>query len=549
MNCKSAKAIAGLIVGTLAMVGVLLIVTGAWAAPDQSRVSAPLAPADIVSGTLSYQGRLLSGDSPVNGTRVMTFSVYAQSSGGVAVWSQMIDVVVNKGLFSVYLQVDPVLFNGQALWLGVTVAGESEMTPRQPLLPAPYALSLRPGAVVSASSISPVLSVINQGNGTALWSSNNTTYAALTGENQGNGPGVMGDSDTGTGVAGNSVNGYGVYGQSLTGAGGYFTSTNGAGVWANSLKGHALVTNRPSLIAGPNSKQVALLRWYPAIATTTTFSVGTHPAGVAFDGANIWVANFASDNVSVLRANDGSHVMTPTVGSTPFGLAYDGANMWVTNLGDGALSVLRASDGNRVMTPTVGNYPAGVAFDGINMWVGNSGDNSVSVLRASDGAHVITAAVGSYPKSIAFDGTNMWVVNSNSHNVSVLHLDPGPHMTYVMTPTVGGTPWGIAFDGANMWVANTVSSTVSVLRASDGATLATIPVGNMPSDIAFDGANMWVTNVTGNTVTIIRAADFAVVGVVPVGNYPNGIAFDGANMWVTNQSPEYRIYLPVVMRS
>jgi YVTN family beta-propeller protein len=534
MNSKGVKAVVWASVGVLALIGLMLVVAGAWAGPDRVNPVAPLAPAGVVSNTISYQGRLLSGDSPVNGTRVMTFSVYAQSSGGVAVWSQTIEVVVNKGLFTVYLQVDPVLFNGQALWLGVTVAGESEMTPRQQLLPAPYALSLRPGATVSGTLSSPVLSVINRGNGTALWSSNNTTYAALTGENQGNGPGVLGDSPNGTGVAGNSVNGMGVYGKSLTGMGGFFTSTNGAGVWANSLNGHAIKTTRPSLIAGPNPKQVALLRWYPAIATTVSFTVGAFPAGVAFDGANIWVTNDNDGTASVLRANDGYKVMTPTVGGNPSGLAYDGANMWVVNSNDGTVSVLRASDGHHVMTPTVGNVAWSIAFDGINMWVANYGGASVNVLRASDGAHVITPTVGFGSFGIAFDGTNMWIANRASNNVSVLRLDPGPYITYVMTPTVEGGPNGVTFDGANVWVTNYYSDTVSVLRTSDGATLATIPVGHMPFGIAFDGANMWVTNENDNTVTIIRAADYAVVGVVPVGTSPLGIAFDGANMWVAN---------------
>src|SRR6202521_6465800 len=40
-----------------------------------------------------------------------------------------------------------------------------------------------------------------------------------------------------------------------------------------------------------NPLKVALLKWYRA-NTTTGFSVGSQPYGVAFDGANIWTANF-----------------------------------------------------------------------------------------------------------------------------------------------------------------------------------------------------------------------------------------------------------------
>ncbi|MFL7790922.1 MAG: tail fiber domain-containing protein, partial [Anaerolineae bacterium] len=50
-------------------------------------------------------------------------------------------VPVENGLFTVFLEIPPALFDGQALWLGVQVEGDTqEMTPRQQLLPAPYAL-------------------------------------------------------------------------------------------------------------------------------------------------------------------------------------------------------------------------------------------------------------------------------------------------------------------------------------------------------------------------------------------------------------------------
>ena len=82
--------------------------------------------------------------------------------------------------------------------------------------------------------------------------------------------------------------------------------------------------------------------------------------------------------MSVLRASDGFHVMTPTVGTNPVAVAYDGANMWVTNQGDGTVSVLRASDGSHVMRATVGSSPEGIAFDGAFMWVANFSSGTVS---------------------------------------------------------------------------------------------------------------------------------------------------------------------------
>src|SRR5580700_9740130 len=89
----------------------------------------------------------------------------------------------------------------------------------------------------------------------------------------------------------------------------------------------------PSAGAPPlNPLRVALLRWYKA-NTTTTFSVGSQPYGVAFDGANIWTANLGDGTVTKLRANDGEVLGTFKVGGGPYGVTFDGANIWVSNLG------------------------------------------------------------------------------------------------------------------------------------------------------------------------------------------------------------------------
>ena len=171
----------------------------------------------------------------------------------------------------------------------------------------------------------------------------------------------------------------------------------------------------------PTTQQIALLKWHTAITGTgSTFSVGSGPEGLAFDGANMWVANWGSNTISVLRASDFTHVMTPTVGSGPRGIAFDGANMWVANADSNSVSVLRASDFTHVMTPTVtvGSGARGIAFDGANMWVAHYPDNAVSVLRASDFAPVMTPTVGSIPVALAFDGANMWVANYGDNTVS-----------------------------------------------------------------------------------------------------------------------------------
>ena len=78
-----------------------------------------------------------------------------------------------------------------------------------------------------------------------------------------------------------------------------------------------------------------------------TYSVGASPIGVAFDGANIWVANYGgNDTVTKLQANNGNLVGTYTVGTHPFGVAFDGTHIWVTNQDDNSVTKLRARDGS-----------------------------------------------------------------------------------------------------------------------------------------------------------------------------------------------------------
>ena len=124
-----------------------------------------------------------------------------------------------------------------------------------------------------------------------------------------------------------------------------------------------------TVVAGPahaqlnfDPNQVAILRWYKADQATSFFLVG-NPVAVAFDGACIWAVSVNANNVTKLRANDGTILGTFSVGLAPRGLAYDGANMWVANSGDNTVTALDGLGGVFVTVP-VGNAPFGVAFDG-----------------------------------------------------------------------------------------------------------------------------------------------------------------------------------------
>jgi hypothetical protein len=99
----------------------------------------------IEPATLAYQGRLAdAGGSPINATLNIAFRLYAVPSGGSPLWSEtQTGVEVDGGNLAVELGQVVALPRdlwGQQLYLGIQIAGDSEMAPRPRLTAAPFAL-------------------------------------------------------------------------------------------------------------------------------------------------------------------------------------------------------------------------------------------------------------------------------------------------------------------------------------------------------------------------------------------------------------------------
>jgi hypothetical protein len=205
-----------------------------------------LAITELVSSTFSYQGVLKESGAPVTGNRQMVFRLYADDGCTDMIGSPMTyTVAVDKGLFHVNLLVDPADFNGQALWLETDVGGVSVGC--QAIQAVPYALSLRPGAIIGPAPYG-VAGITALSNATVTDIHPSGMYFRAGGEFAGpngvigadssevaNGYGVLGiaTGTLGRGVYGlaraNSGAAVGVYGESnsAAGYGGYFDNTAG----------------------------------------------------------------------------------------------------------------------------------------------------------------------------------------------------------------------------------------------------------------------------------------------------------------------------------
>jgi outer membrane lipoprotein-sorting protein len=452
----------------------------------------------------TYQGKLTDMSAAANGPYDFTFRLFDSVSGGSQIGLDVIvdDVPVSNGIFTVNLDFGAASFtNGAPRFLEISVrAGASTgaytvLAPRQPVSSAPFAIKSLNSTAADGLSAACNLCVTDSH---ILSLSGNK----LTGVISGDGSGIT------------NINGGNIASQSVTSV---------------QISPDSLPNTTPFKLLGS-------LRWDLLKGQNNFVLDGS--GGIAFDGANMWIASNNSNNVVKLRVSDGTNLGTFPLSGRPQEIAFDGANIWTANRFNNNVTKLRTSDGAIVGTFAVGTGPLAIAFDGANIWTANFSSNNVTKLRASDGTNLGTFSVGSLPEGIVFDGANMWVSNAGDSTVTKLRATDG---TNLGTFLIGSFPIGIAFDGANIWTANFSGNSVTKLRASDGTNLGTFPVGTNPTAVAFDGSNIWVANRNDTKVTKLRASDGANLGSFPLGSLQNAIAFDGANIWVANQNGVTRL--------
>ncbi len=292
-------------------------------------------------------------------------------------------------------------------------------------------------------------------------------------------------------------------------------------------------------------------------AATLSYDVYTLPVGnsaastvtsVIFDGKYIW-ATVQNPNGGVVQKLDssGAILSTTPVGAAPIELAYDGANIWVTDYTSSDVTIVTRG-GNPVKTiPLPGANPEGILFDGKYIWVANNGvgANSVSKFDVVSQTLIATYPVGLNPDGVAFDGVSIWVTNSYNNDVWKINRDSG---TYVDGYGTGIYPLSIIYDGANMWIGNgnggsagtavSGGGSLTKIRASDGATLGTYAVGSVVRGLLFDGTSIWVCNSGDNTVSRLQSSNVALLGTYATGKAPRAVAFDGTKIWIANSGDD-----------
>ena len=145
-----------------------------------------------------------------------------------------------------------------------------------------------------------------------------------------------------------------------------------------------------------------------AVNGTYTITGSSAPAGIAFDGTNIWIIDSAVNKVFVMSPA-GAVLNTFTIGSG-LSLAFDGTNIWIGNYAANTLTKMNLS--GTVLGTFAVNLPSCLAFDGTYIWVATY--NSTATLRKLSVFTLSGSLLDSISNvfepiySMAWDGASMW---------------------------------------------------------------------------------------------------------------------------------------------
>lgn len=114
----------------------------------------------------TYQGVLSQNGAALNGSNDLTFTLYNAVSSGTTVGTSNVvnDLIMSNGLFTVTLDFGATAFDGSARWLqiaarpGVSTGAYTNLAPRTPIAPTPYAMFANTASNLSSALPATALS-------------------------------------------------------------------------------------------------------------------------------------------------------------------------------------------------------------------------------------------------------------------------------------------------------------------------------------------------------------------------------------------------------
>jgi hypothetical protein len=483
----------------------------------------------------TYQGRLNDGGSVANGTYDLTFSLYLTNQTGTLAAQPItnLTVAVSSGLFTTTLDFGSAVFTGTNYWLQIAVrtngaATFTILTPRQPLLPVPYAIfansasnllgtlaSTQLSGTLPASAFVGYTNTVTltnsgnsfggtfSGNGTNLVNLNASqltggtvadarlsTNVALLNTNQ-----TFTGANTFTNLYGNSFAGT-FFGNGLVG----WVATNGTAIQAQIDHGYLLTS--PQLVAvklpaTPVAGDIVRISGAGAGGWFVSQNANQSIIGNFSGFANSpWLQSSAAtlNWATLTSSSDGTKMVAGANGAgNPLFISTDSGKTWS---GSGSLSaawqaVASSADGVKLVAARNGNalYTSTNSGSTWNVRPAPSANWS-SVASSADGVRLV-GAVNPGRIYVSGDSGMSWSTQALVLNwFSVASSANGSNLVAVVA---GGTGAGIWTNSGSIWTQTgaPAKTWTSVASSADGVHLAAVEVGGTIYTSANSGAT-WI---------------------------------------------------------
>ncbi len=327
--------------------------------------------------TMTYQGELRESGAPADGTYNIDISLWDAVTNGTQIGPEVMfnGLPVSGGLFSVELDFGASAFDNTDRWLEISVNG-TELSPRQPVTRAPYAIQTRGIFVddvgnVGIGTTTPTFPLHVESNGTAIYGRTNSTTSAsgVYGEATASGGFTYGGRFLNASTFGRGVQGEATASSGTT-YGGRFesSSTGGLGVYGFANAG----TGTTFGVFGQSFSSSGTGVHGEANATTgTTFGV----SGRSISSSGRGVYGFASRATGVnyggwFETNSSSGHGVFGIATRTSGITYGGRFETNSTVGRGVFGLASANSG--VNFGVVGHTNSSSGFD---FWASGAGTN------------------------------------------------------------------------------------------------------------------------------------------------------------------------------
>jgi YVTN family beta-propeller protein len=277
--------------------------------------------------------------------------------------------------------------------------------------------------------------------------------------------------------------------------------------------------------------------------TSEIIPAGKDPLAIAGDPTNnrLYIADNASNTVTVIDTNSGTVVASIPVDNQPQGIACDPATgkVYVACTGAGKVDIISTATLTVVGVLTVaGAYDVTIDFTTGKKFVSDNGTH-VFPISAGDvvGAGI---AVGNGPQGIGANPATslVYVANNGDNTVSV--IDAVTQAVVGIPIAVGAGPVAVEADPTRnlIFVTNSTAGppgTVSVINGATALVIHTIAVGNDPIAVNgdFGRGKVYIVNNGSNTVSVIDETSFTVTDTKAPGIGPLADQVLNNRVWVT----------------